>query len=431
MNDDTPPAPPRGAIEPHGVRFSGDGGEYFGVWMVNVLLSIVTLGLYTPWARRRTVQYFYGHTALADSPFEFTAPLRRMVVGFLLFVALYAVFELASNTGQELAVMLMMAAGALLSPWLWGSAVRFRLAHTRWRGLRLQFQASWTEVYRASWPVFAAAALWLALGFTLDAMAPPAPPEAAASASGATAGTAAEANDKDGQDDEPLPRLPTVTPAMGGLTGLGVALTLLCLVRLEYNYARLRVQRTLIGGQAGRWKPVYRDFVRIWLASAGVFVLAVALIVGLAVLVAVATGGVAMLSGGHRPGIMVIVLALGLFFAGIVALFLAATPALAYREARMFQLVWNNIGIGQIARFRTRLRTGAFVRLRTRNAIFSVLTLGFYRPFARINEYRMKSESVTMHLRGGLDPLVGQLSQQQQDGFGDAVADAVGFDVIG
>ena len=31
-----------GDIEPHQLEFSGTGGEYFRVWIVNVLLSIVT-----------------------------------------------------------------------------------------------------------------------------------------------------------------------------------------------------------------------------------------------------------------------------------------------------------------------------------------------------------------------------------------------------
>lgn len=44
----------RHGIAAYRLRFSGSGGEYFRVWIVNLLLSIVTLGLYTPWARRRT-----------------------------------------------------------------------------------------------------------------------------------------------------------------------------------------------------------------------------------------------------------------------------------------------------------------------------------------------------------------------------------------
>src|SRR4051812_23667700 len=73
-------------IEPFEIEFSGSGGEYFRVWIVNLLLTIVTLGFYTPFARRRTAQYFYSHTRIDGSPLEFTAQQRKMVFGFLLLV---------------------------------------------------------------------------------------------------------------------------------------------------------------------------------------------------------------------------------------------------------------------------------------------------------------------------------------------------------
>eukprot|EP01036_Dinobryon_divergens_P001701 gene1701-2233_t len=47
------------AIDAYPVAFTGSGGEYCRVWIVNVLLSIATLGIFSPWARRRTAQYFY------------------------------------------------------------------------------------------------------------------------------------------------------------------------------------------------------------------------------------------------------------------------------------------------------------------------------------------------------------------------------------
>ncbi|MFT6387486.1 MAG: hypothetical protein ACJAUP_000857 [Cellvibrionaceae bacterium] len=42
------------------LRFEGKGFEYFKIWMVNILLTIVTLGLYYPWAKVRHLRYFYG-----------------------------------------------------------------------------------------------------------------------------------------------------------------------------------------------------------------------------------------------------------------------------------------------------------------------------------------------------------------------------------
>jgi uncharacterized membrane protein YjgN (DUF898 family) len=116
--------------------------------------------------------------------------------------------------------------------------------------------------------------------------------------------------------------------------------------------------------------------------------------------------------------------------AALLALVIASAPARAYREARMFKLIWSNVGLSQIARFKCDLQHWPFVRLRIKNILLTFLTLGFYRPFARVSEYRMKSDSVTLHVKGGLDQLVGELVHQQ-DGLGDALADVAGLDIVG
>lgn len=391
-------------ITPWPTEFSGSGGEYFRVWIVNVLLTVVTLGFYTPFARRRTAQYFYGHTVVAGSPLEFTAQQRKMVFGFLLLVFLYLAFKVASDTGQDTVVSVMLLAGAALAPYFWASAMRFRLNATRWRGVRLQFTASWGEVYRASWPVFALALVWIVAFLLIGSLVPK---------SGIRPGV----------------RTPNeYLWLILGVVLVALALTILCIIRLEFNYKSLLVARGRIGGQPGRWKPVFGDFVRIWLATVGVF-LASILLVG--VLVALVMGASVTLFGGwQKSGLFAVVLGFLLVLLSIFILFLASGPARAYREARMFLLVWNNIGVSHLARFKCKLRVGRYVRLRIMNIFLTLLTLGFYRPFALVSEYRMKCESVTLHVKGGLDQLAGQLAREEQ-GLGDAIADAVGLDLVG
>ncbi|MDF1483895.1 YjgN family protein [Ramlibacter sp. H39-3-26] len=385
------------------LRFTGSGGGYFRVWIVNVLLGIVTLGFYTPWARRRTAQYFYSHTEVAGSPLEFTGQQRRMVFGFLLLVALYAIFKIAANTGQDLAVSLFMVGGAALAPYFWASAMRFRLSATRWRGLRLQLRTRWGEVYRASWPVFAAALLWVVWVVAFGMLTPESP------------------------QGRPLVRQ---TPgAVWALLALVVALSVLCLIRLEYNYKSLFFLRASIGSEHGRWKPAYGDFVRVWLATLAVFVLGV-LAVG-AIVAALAGGSGLLMHRTRPPGLVFFVFIVLAILGFFLALVLASAPARAYRDARMFQLVWNNVGVSHIVRFKTRLRTGAYVALRLKNIVLTLLTLGFYRPFARVSEYRMKVESVTLYAKGDLGRIAGRLARQQAGGLGDALADAVGLDIIG
>jgi uncharacterized membrane protein YjgN (DUF898 family) len=399
------PAEPSG-IEPFPLQFSGSGGEFFRVWIVNLLLTIVTFGFYTPFARRRTAMYFYGHTLVAGSPLEFTAQQRKMVFGFLLLVFIYLAFQLAAETGQTTAVTVFLVAGAALAPYLWASAMRFRLGATRWRGVRLQFAASWGEVYKASWPVFAIAAIWIV----------------------AIAGFAALVGPIPAGGRGPVRMMPSIPLVAWLLPLVAFVATFFCVIRLEFNYKTLLVSRAYIGAQAGRWKPVYGDFVKVWLATLGVFV-ASAIVFALLAIAAAAVFSVRP-SNPNAMGLRMMLMALAGAVAFLFGLILASAPARAYREARMFHLVWNNVGIGTIARFKSKLRARHYVMLRLKNMLLTLLTLGFYRPFALVSEYRMKTESVTLHVKGGVDQLAGQLVRQQ-DGLGDALADAVGLDLVG
>ncbi|MEJ5989925.1 YjgN family protein [Ramlibacter sp. PS3R-8] len=391
----------RPRIDAYLLEFTGTGREFFRVWIVNVLLTVVTFGFYTPFARRRTAQYFYSHTLVASSPLEFTAGKKKMVVGFLILVVLYGAFQLAAETGQDSMVTFMMVAGAVLAPYFWASAMRFRLGSTRWRGVRLQFTAGWLQVYLASWPLFVIALAWIGVSAFAGTLVAP----------GATK--------------------PQVYAVLGPILGVGavaLVVSILCAIRLEFNYKSLLVARARIGGQSGRWKPVFGDFVQIWVATLGVFLLSV-LLVGVAIAVALG-GSIALFRQLQGTGLMVILVTIALVILGFFVLFLISGPARAYREARMFHLVWNNIGVSHVARFRCDLSVASYVWLRIRNILFTLLTLGLYRPFAMLSEYAMKTDSVSLHVKGSLGQLVGQLAREE-NGLGDALADAAGLDLVG
>ena len=35
----------------HPFKFTGKASEYFGIWIVNLFLSLITLGIYSAWAK--------------------------------------------------------------------------------------------------------------------------------------------------------------------------------------------------------------------------------------------------------------------------------------------------------------------------------------------------------------------------------------------
>lgn len=64
--------------------FSGSGTKYFRIWAVNLTPTICTLGLYAAWTKVRRVQYFYQHTPLDGSAFDYAPNPVSILFGRLL-----------------------------------------------------------------------------------------------------------------------------------------------------------------------------------------------------------------------------------------------------------------------------------------------------------------------------------------------------------
>lgn len=148
-----PPAPPVPALPAEPVpteyrfEFHGDAREYFRIWIVNLALGIVTLGLYSAWAKVRSERYFYGNTRLAGVPFEYLAKPGPILKGRLIAVVLFGGYVLA---GQFSITLQLGLAGliALLTPWLLVRGAAFRARYSSWRGLRFRFLADYREAYK-------------------------------------------------------------------------------------------------------------------------------------------------------------------------------------------------------------------------------------------------------------------------------------------
>ncbi|TWB21252.1 uncharacterized membrane protein YjgN (DUF898 family) [Nitrospirillum amazonense] len=122
----------------HAFRFHGTGREYFPIWIVNLLLTIVTLGVYSAWAKVRTQRYFHEATELAGARFGYHARPLSILIGriivLVLFVPYIILVKMQSPYALVFALLLVLA-----SPWLVVKALRFRLRVTSYRGVRFSF----------------------------------------------------------------------------------------------------------------------------------------------------------------------------------------------------------------------------------------------------------------------------------------------------
>jgi len=127
-------------------RFTGRATEYFRIWIIGVALSLLTLGIYSAWAKVRSQQYFYRHTWLDGSSFEYIASPRELLRGRLLFAALLALVFVVqvSFTPAALVVLVLLLA---VTPWVIVRSSAFRARSSVFRNVPLELQASLRDAY--------------------------------------------------------------------------------------------------------------------------------------------------------------------------------------------------------------------------------------------------------------------------------------------
>ena len=128
------------------LSFSGQGAEYFRIWIVNLALSILTLGIYSAWAKVRRLRYFYLNTTLADASFDFHGDPVAILKGRGIAVALLLAYQFSGAISPYLA-LLTVALLASIFPWLVVRSLRFKLHNSSHRGLRFSFRGNTRHGY--------------------------------------------------------------------------------------------------------------------------------------------------------------------------------------------------------------------------------------------------------------------------------------------
>ena len=137
------------------VRFTGNTREYFGIWIVNLLLSIITLGVWSAWAKVRNRKYFLGNMSIENRPFGYHAKGLQILIARLIIVAFFAAYWILS-TLSPVAGFIPIALFVFVLPWLINRGLSFNAAMTSWSNVRFRFDGSY-------WPAFAVFVLYPAL----------------------------------------------------------------------------------------------------------------------------------------------------------------------------------------------------------------------------------------------------------------------------
>ena len=140
-------APPESApLELDRMTFTGTGPEYFRIWIVNLALTIATLGIYSAWAKVRRLQFFYRHTRLAGAGFDYHGDPIAILKGRLIALVLFGLYSSMGYVGTWMTLVILVIFAVLL-PWLLGRSLRFRLHNSSYRGLRFRFHGTTKQAY--------------------------------------------------------------------------------------------------------------------------------------------------------------------------------------------------------------------------------------------------------------------------------------------
>ena len=394
------PADKPSRIQTLPIEFTGSGSEYFRIWIVNLLLILVTLSLYTPWARARKLRYFHGNTLVDGHPLAFHGDPKKMFRGYLLVGAMVVVYSLAgqfSPTAGLIAFLIL----ALVWPALLKSSLQFRLANTSWRGLRFRFTGSVRGAYAALLPLLVPTAIFLGLTGMID-------PE---------------------QQEAP--------PAWFEWAMLSVfPLMLLVGPWLWWRFKKYQHDHYAYAGLETQFKASVGSFFGVFLKTVGV-TFASMLVGGLLVGIVAAIGAaVAIAMGFSQAGLGDLMQNKGLvflllFFAapllalGVIAIYGVWIP---YFAARMQNLVWSKTGSREF-RFQSDLTFRSALKLTIKNWLLIGLTLGLYWPFAAVAMTRLKLQAIAVLSRVDPQTLIGRARAHEGEAAGDAAGDLFGVDI--
>jgi uncharacterized membrane protein YjgN (DUF898 family) len=403
------------------LRFVGSGSEYFRIWIVNLLLTAVTLGLYYPVAKLRRLRYFYSSTEVGGQPLSFHAQASGMLKGYLLVAALLGAYSLAGHLSPTAGVVAFVLLAAIW-PALWHSSMRFRAANTGWRGLRFGFLGTRAGAYKALLPGYLLSFGIVALGLFDKPEAKGRAAELLGSglhwlgAMGGLGGLAARP-----EAAQPMPAAQKLVLLLLLLIILALPWLYWLLRRYQQSHFALAAERTQFNVGLGAF---YSVGWRMGLLSLLAWVLLAALL-GAMVYFAAKAGVAGDLKAGE-----------GVSFGMVWRILLGSLAAMAvyqvlvrpYVMSRMQNLVWNGTH-SQHLRFESDLRLRPLMGLTLKNWLLMLLSLGLYFPFAAVALARMRLHAVTVRSTQNPDEFLADLSTQRDGAAGDAAGDLLGLDI--
>ncbi|RBQ35291.1 YjgN family protein [Rahnella variigena] len=375
----------------HQVRFHGKGGEYFAIWLVNALLTIITLGIYSAWATVRRRRYFLGNTEINGDRFDYHAKPIQILKGRLLVIGGIIVFYILAAILPQLALLIALAFLALL-PWVVIRSWRYNAIMTSFRGVRFNYHS---KVGRAYWTMYLCPILlMLALYIPITAVVLIAVQMASISAILISVVIVVVA----------------LVPGVAAVQGIISAMT-----------HDLYINNHFFGNTAFRAELKKSTFIKYSLLAIVLFL--PFLIVAFWLMGSFFTTMYQMVAMGAMSDDMAGAMLLSNLFSFLMAfvvLIVGALVVASYQVVAVRNYVLNQTQIGERVKLRSSMKTASYLGLLFTNALIVVFSLGLATPVAHVRAARYMAERTAV---------VGDLSLPDINAHHDAANTAVAEEV--
>jgi uncharacterized membrane protein YjgN (DUF898 family) len=370
--------------EPQRLKFTGTGSEYFRIWVVNMLLTLLTFGVYSAWAKVRRLQYFYRNTRLAGAVFDYHGNPKAILKGRILALVLVIAYKISLDISPLAAIGVALVLAAIM-PWLLARAFRFKLANSSYRGIRFRFKGTVGEAYRNL--ILLPVILVITGLFTWSIFT----------------------SFSHRQEKYMMLLLAALAP---------LAVMAACVPFAHYLLKRYQHNNAYFGRAPFFFHARTREFFKIYGKAVGFFFLG-----------SISAGIFAFLTGKLFEMLMSTMFGwlFGLLY-GVLYAYASYLFVRPYLESRIQNLVWNHTELGDHC-FQSTVSARQLLWIHASNLVLIMLTLGLYKPFAAIRVAKCRIEGMVLLPSSSLEEFSFDRSVDRAGAIGQEAGDLFDIDI--
>lgn len=326
------------------LEFTGSGREYFRIWIVNLCLTLLTAGIFSAWAKVRKKRYFYSHTVIDGTPFQYLGKPFPILKGRVIAAAAFSAYYVSSHFFTAF-LPYVLVAGAVLAPWVIIRSAAFNARYSSFRNMTFHFNGKYFDALKAIYAWGLIPALLVGLFFKWK-----------------------------------------------GTYALAAAAFVIFGLLFPWWIKRLKsfiIGHTSYGDKCGGLSASSGQFFKVYL-SAGLILITVGIIA------AILVGALFSFIKETQAS----------FLVPAVPGYVAYVLAHAYVKAHGNNLVWNHTRLGPL-RFKSTLLGRGMAKLYLTNALAIIASLGLLTPWAVMKTLKYRADNLQVVLEGDMSDFRG------------------------